>query len=75
VIPNTNPAKEHLQNLPTKFRQKGFENHLKENWEEHQEHLGITSNLLYISWKIHTRSSLPPHHPSHSQDLTMKLSS
>jgi hypothetical protein len=32
-------------------------------------------SLLYISRKIHTRSSLPPDHPSLAQGLTMKLSS
>jgi hypothetical protein len=47
----------------------------KRNGRSNKNTWGIMPNLLYTPWKIHTRYSLPPQHPSLSQDLTMKLSS
>jgi hypothetical protein len=47
----------------------------KINGRSNKNPWGIRANLLYIPLKIHTRSNLPPQHPSLSQDLTTKLSS
>jgi hypothetical protein len=38
VIPNTNPTKKLLQNLPTKIHQKGCENHRKQKRDPQANH-------------------------------------
>jgi hypothetical protein len=45
---------------------------------EREQHIQALRNHIESSIhhkEVHTRSSLPPDHPSLSQDLTMKLSS
>jgi hypothetical protein len=75
VIPKTNPAKKHFQNLPTKIPRKGSENHRKDKRDRHNQTLRNHVESSIHTTKIHTRSSLPPDHTSLSQNLTMKLSS
>jgi hypothetical protein len=59
------------------------ENHLerapkittKNNREQHNKALRNHVESSIHTKEVHTRSSLPPDHPTLSQDLTMKLSS
>jgi hypothetical protein len=47
----------------------------KKKWERHNPALRNHIESSIHTMKVYTRSSLPPDHPSLSQDLTMKLSS
>jgi hypothetical protein len=47
----------------------------KNNWEQHNKALRNHAESSVHTKEVHTRSSLPPDHPTLSQDLTMKLSS
>jgi hypothetical protein len=47
----------------------------KNNQEQHNKALRNHAESSIHATKVHTRSSLPPDHPTLSQDLTMKLSS
>jgi hypothetical protein len=47
----------------------------KNNREQHNKALRNHAGSSIHTKKVHTRSSLPPDHPTLSQDLTMKLSS
>jgi hypothetical protein len=47
----------------------------KEKREEHHQALRNYTESSIHTTKVHTTSSLPPEHPSLSQDLTMKLPS
>jgi hypothetical protein len=47
----------------------------KNNREQHNKALRNHAESSIHATKVHTRSSLPPDHPTLSQDLTMKLSS
>jgi hypothetical protein len=75
VTPTPNPAKKHLQNSATKIPRKGSENHQKGKMGETTKALRNHAESSIHTMKVHTRSSLPPNHPTISQDLTMKLSS
>jgi hypothetical protein len=57
-------TKRGLQKITTKY-----------NWEQHNKALRNHAESSIHTTKVHTRSSLPPDHPTLSQDLTMKLSS
>jgi hypothetical protein len=73
--------------LPSNHQEQGPENTLRKPPREgsenhHQEQPGTTQQTLrnhaescIHTKEVHTRSSLPPDHPTLSQDLTMKLSS
>jgi DNA-binding transcriptional regulator GbsR (MarR family) len=47
----------------------------KNEWEQHIQALWNHAKSSIHHKEVHTRSSLPPDHPSLSQDLTIKLSS
>jgi hypothetical protein len=47
----------------------------KNNREQHNKALRNHAESSIHATKVHTRSSLPPDHPTLSQDLIMKLSS
>jgi hypothetical protein len=47
----------------------------KNNQEQHNKALRNHAESSIHATKVHTRSSLPPDHPTLSEDLTMKLSS
>jgi hypothetical protein len=47
----------------------------KNNQEQHNKTFRNHAESSIHTTKVHTRSSLPPNHPTLSQDLTMKLSS
>jgi hypothetical protein len=75
VTPTPNPAKKRLQNFATKIPRKGSENHQKGKTGKTTKALRNHAESSIHTIQVHTRSSLPPDHPSLSQDLTMKLSS
>jgi hypothetical protein len=69
--------------IPKKKASKSFQENLQEKAQkitkknEREQHIQDLRNHVEspIDHKeVHTRSSLPPDHPSLSQDLTMKLS-
>jgi hypothetical protein len=47
----------------------------KNEWEHHIQAMRNHAESSTHHKEVHTRSSLPPDHPSLSQNLTMKLSS
>jgi hypothetical protein len=47
----------------------------KNNREQHNKALRNHAKSSIHTKEVHTRSSLPPDHPTLSQDITMKLSS
>jgi hypothetical protein len=68
--------KRKVSNLPQENRQqKALKITKKGKWERHTLALRNHVESYIHTMKVHTRSSLPPDHPSLSQDLTMKLSS
>jgi hypothetical protein len=71
-FPPTNPQEQGPKNTPRKPPREGSENH---NREQHNKALRNHVESSIHATKVHTRSSLPPDHPTLSQDLTMKLSS
>jgi hypothetical protein len=75
VTPTPNLAKKRLQNSATKIPRKGSENHQKGKIGETTKALRNHAESSIHTMKVDTRSSLPPNHPTLSQDLTVKLSS
>jgi hypothetical protein len=75
VTPTPNPAKKRLQNSATKIPRKGSENHKKGKTTETTKALRNHVESSIHTMKVHTRSSMPPNHPTLSQYLTMKISS
>jgi hypothetical protein len=65
-VPKT-PQKNHQERAPKITT--------KNNREQHNKALRNHAESSIHTKKVHTRSSLPPNHPTFSQDLTMKLSS
>jgi hypothetical protein len=65
-VPKT-PQENHQERAP--------KNTTKNNQEQHNKALRNHAESSIHAKKIHTMSSLPPDHPTLSQDLTMKLSS
>jgi hypothetical protein len=75
VISKSNLGKKHLQILPTRIPRKGSKITKKDKWERHNQALRNQAESSIHTMEVHTRSSLPPDHPSLSQDLSMKFSS
>jgi hypothetical protein len=71
----SNPQEKGPKNNPRNTPRKGSEITTKNNREQHNKALRNHAESSMHSTKVHTRSSLPPDHPTLSQDLTMKLSS
>jgi hypothetical protein len=67
--------KETPQNFPRKSQEKTPKITRKEKREQHIQDLRNHAGSFIHTKEVHTRSSLPPDHPSLSQDLTTKLSS
>jgi hypothetical protein len=65
--------KRNLKSTTRKSPRKGYENHKKgkrgQQWKALRNHTESSIRTM----KVHTRSSMPPDHPSLSKDLTMKL--
>jgi hypothetical protein len=74
-FPPSNPQEKGPENNPRKTPRKGSEITTKNNREQHNKALRNHAESSMHATKVHTRSSLPPDHPTLSQDLTMKLSS
>jgi hypothetical protein len=70
VTPNKNPARNCPQNSATKITTKSSINHQKEGRERQHKSLRNHAESSIHTMKVHTRSSLPPIHPSLSLDLT-----
>jgi hypothetical protein len=70
VAHNKNPTRNHPQNSSTKITTKSSENHQKEGRERQHKSLRNHAESSIHTMKVHTRSSLPPIHPSLSLDLT-----
>jgi hypothetical protein len=64
-FPPSNPQEQGLENTPRKTPREGSHNKALRNHAESSIH----------TKEVHTRSSLPPDHPTLSKNLTMKLSS
>jgi hypothetical protein len=74
-FPPSNPQEKGPENTSRKPPREGFENHHKEQPEQHNKALRNHAESSIHTKEVHTRSSLPPDHPTLSQNLTMKLSS
>jgi hypothetical protein len=73
-FPPSNPQEQGPENTPRKPPKEGSENHHQEQPGTTQQSLEEPRRIIYTyqggSYKVY----LPPDHPTHSQDLTMKLS-
>jgi hypothetical protein len=70
-FPPSNPQEQG----PEKHQEKALKITTKNNREQHNKALRNHAESSIHTTKDHTRSSLPPDHPTLSQDLTVKLSS
>jgi hypothetical protein len=70
-ITKSNVPKTHQEN----HQERALKITTKNNQEQHTEALRNHAESSKNIKEVHTRSSLPPDHPTLSQDLTMKLSS
>jgi hypothetical protein len=71
--PPSNPQEQGPENTPTKPPREGSENHHQEQPGKHNKALRNHVESSIHTKEVHTRSSLPPDHPTLSQNLTMKL--
>jgi hypothetical protein len=74
-FPPSDPQEQGPKTTRTKPPREGSENHHQEHREQHNKALRNHAESSIHTKEVHTRSSLPPDHPTLSQDLTMKLSS
>jgi hypothetical protein len=72
IFPPSNPQEQGPENTPRKPPREGSKNH---HQEKHNKALRNHAESSIHTKEVHTRSSLPPDHPTLSQNLTMKLSS
>jgi hypothetical protein len=70
-IPKSKVSKTHREN----HQEMALKITIKNNQEQHNKSLRNHVETSIHTKEVHTRSSLPPDHPTLSQDLTMKLSS
>jgi hypothetical protein len=70
-IPKSKVPKTHREN----YQERDPKITTKNNREQHNKALRNHVESFIHTKKVHTRSNLPPDHPTLSQDLTMKLSS
>jgi hypothetical protein len=75
IHPPPNPQVQGPENTPRNPSREGSENHHQEQSGKHNQSLRNHAESSIHTKEVHTRSSLPPDHPTLSQDLTMKLSS
>jgi hypothetical protein len=74
-IPHQIPKKAASKSLQENHQEKAPKINKKNEQEQHIQALRNHAESSIHHKEVHTRSSLPPDHPSLSQDLTMKLSS
>jgi hypothetical protein len=75
IHPPPNPQEEGPKNTPRIHQERAPKITTKNKREQHNQALRNHAESSIHTKEIHTRSSLPPDHPTLSQDLTMKLSS
>jgi hypothetical protein len=74
-FPPSNPQEKGPENNPKKSPREALKITTKNNREQHIKTLRNHAESSIHATMVNTRSSLPPDHPTLSQDLTMKLSS
>jgi hypothetical protein len=74
-FPHKIPKKKVSETTQEKHKERAPKITTKNNQEQHNKALRNHAESSVHATKVHTRSSLPPDHPTLSQDLTMKLSS
>jgi hypothetical protein len=74
-FPSSNPQEKGLENTQENHQERAPKITTKNNREQHIKVLRNHAESSIHTKEVHTRSSLPPDHPTLSQDLTMKLSS
>jgi hypothetical protein len=74
-FPPSNPQENGHENNPRKHQEWPLKITTKNNREQHNKALRNHAESSIHATKVHKRSSLPPDHPTLSQDHTMKLSS
>jgi hypothetical protein len=73
-IPHQIPKRKVPKTLQEIHQERALKITTKNEWEQHNQALRNHAESSIHYKKVHTRSSLPPDHPTLSQDLTMKLS-
>jgi hypothetical protein len=74
-FPPSNPQEKGLENTQEKHQERAPKITTENNREQHNKALRNHTKSSIHATKVHTRSRLPPDHPTLSQDLTMKVSS
>jgi hypothetical protein len=74
-FPPSNPKRKVPKTTQRNHQERASKITTKNNREQHIQTLRNHAESFIHATKVHTRSSLPPDHPTLSQDLTMKLSS
>jgi hypothetical protein len=74
-FPPSNLQQKGPENNPRKHQERAPKITTKNNREQHNKALWNHAESSIHTTMVHTRSSLPPDHPTLSQDLIMKLSS
>jgi hypothetical protein len=74
-FPPSNPQEQRPENNPKKSPKEAPKITTKNNQEQHIQTLTNHAESSIHATKVLTRSSLPPDHPTLSQDLIMKLAS
>jgi hypothetical protein len=74
-FPHQIPKRKVSKTTQEKHRERAPKITTKNNREQHNKALRNHAESSIHGTKVHTRSSLPPDHPTLSQDLAMKLSS
>jgi hypothetical protein len=69
-IPKSKVWKIHQEN----HQERALKITTKNKWEQHDQAFRNHAESSIHTKEVHTRSSLPPDHPTLSQDLTMNLS-
>jgi hypothetical protein len=73
-IPHQIPKRKVLKTLQEIHQERAPKITTKNKREQHNKALRNHAESSIHTKEVHTRSSLPPDHPTLSQDLTMKLS-
>jgi hypothetical protein len=74
-LPQEIPKRKVPKTPQENHQERPLKNTTKNNWEQHNKALRNHAESSIHTKEVHTRSSMPPDHPTLSQDLTMKLSS
>jgi hypothetical protein len=75
IHPLPNPQEQGSENAPQNHQERAPKITTKNKREQHNQALRNHAESSIHTKEVHTRSSLPPDHPTLSQDLTIKLSS